>query len=212
MNNTIYVLGIGNNTPVYIDLVERCGYSIAGLYHYDDSLNGTTFFGYDVIDSTDGLFEKNSLEGMSFALSMGNNLIRDGLYNKIVSMGGSIPTLIDPTAFVSKYSTIGDGSVIHANSVLQAGATVGRNTIISYNVSVSHTSTIGDACYIAFGATVGAYVNIDDFCFIGQSAAIVSGKVSRIGSNSLIGAGSIVINDIPENAVVIGNPAKILNK
>jgi sugar O-acyltransferase (sialic acid O-acetyltransferase NeuD family) len=212
MNNSqIYVLGIGNNTPVYIDLLQRCGYTIMGLYHYDDSKNGENFFGYEVISSTDELFDQDNLSGRKFALSMGNNSTRETLYNKILSMGGDVPTIIDPTAFVSKYSKLGRGVVVHANSVVQADSSIGNNTVISYNASVSHSSIIGDSCYIAFGATIGAYVNIQDRCFVGQSAAIVSGKVSNIGRDVLVGAGSVVVKDIAEGMVVMGNPARLIN-
>jgi sugar O-acyltransferase (sialic acid O-acetyltransferase NeuD family) len=210
MNNIIYILGIGNNTSVYIDLIENCGYEIGGLYHYNDSKTGTQLHGYDILDSTENLFNKSNLNGMNFSLSMGDNQIRNNLYHKILSMGGSIPTLIHPQAVVSKYSHISNGVVVHANSVIQADVNIDENTIISFNVSVAHTSKIGKSCYLSFGCSVGAYVDVQDFCFIGQSASIISGKVSSIGKNSLIGAGAVVICDVNKNTTVIGNPAKIL--
>lgn len=73
MNKEIYVLGIGHNTPVYLDLVESCGYTIKGLYHYNDERVGELDHGYPIIGSFNDLFSLNSLEGMNFALSQGDN-------------------------------------------------------------------------------------------------------------------------------------------
>ncbi|MFK2345161.1 hypothetical protein ACIXNK_14655 [Bacteroides fragilis] len=76
MNKEIYVLGIGHNTPVYLDLVESCGYTIKGLYHYNDERVGELDHGYPIIGSFNDLFSLNSLEGMNFALSQGDNKMR----------------------------------------------------------------------------------------------------------------------------------------
>ncbi len=212
LNKEIYILGVGHNTIVYIDLAESCGYKIVGLYHYNDERTGENIHGIPIIDSNATLFNKKSLEGMSFAISVGDNKIRAELAAKIREKGGEIPILIHPTAVVSKYSSIGEGVVIHANAVVQADVEIKKDTVLSYNTSVTHTSSIGEACYLAFNSTIGAYVKIQDFVFIGQSASIVSGKLEYVGSNAIVGAGSVVIKNVEANSVVAGNPAKLLKR
>ena len=88
---------------------------------------------------------------------------------------------------------------------------MGDNTVILSHVNISHTTTIGKGCFIAGCATVGAYTVVEDHVFIGQGALSISSKVRRIGSNSYIGARSLITKDIPENVIVAGSPAKILN-
>lgn len=211
-NKEIYILGVGHNTIVYIDLVEACGYKVAGLYHYNDVRVGEQIHGFTIIDSNNNLFENDSLEGKNFAISVGNNKIRAELANKIREKGGNLPTLIHPTAVVSKYAKIAHSVVVHANSVIQADVTLEEDTVVSYNVSVTHTSKIGKACYLAFNSSIGAYVEIQDFVFVGQSASIVSGKLNYIGHDSVIGAGALVIRDVEPYSVVAGNPAKLIKK
>jgi sugar O-acyltransferase (sialic acid O-acetyltransferase NeuD family) len=211
-NKEIFILGVGHNTIVYIDLVETCGYKVGGLYHFNDERTGEYIHGYPVIDSNINLFKKESLQGLNFAISVGNNKIRSELANKIRKLGGNLPTLIHPSAIVSKYSQLAKGVVIHANSVIQADAMIEQDTIISYNSSVTHTTKIGKSCYLAFGSTVGAYVEIQDNVFVGQSAAIVSGKLNYVGHDSIVGAGSVVIQNIEPFSVVAGNPAKLIKK
>ena len=90
MNKEIYVLGIGHNTPVYLDLVESCGYTIKGLYHYNDERVGELDHGYPIIGSFNDLFSLNSLEGMSFALSQGDNKMRATIFEKIVEVSKNL--------------------------------------------------------------------------------------------------------------------------
>lgn len=208
----IYILGVGHNTPVLIELAELNGYNIKGLYHYEEGMTGQTICGYPIIGTYTDLFSKNDLKDMYFALSMGNNKVRCDLYHQIINKKGLIPSLIHPTASVSKYATIEEGVVIQANATIQPDATIKKNTVISFNVGITHNTTIEEGCYIAGKSIVGAYVHIKEQAFIGMGSTIVSGKVPYIGSNAIIGAGSVVIKAVKENTTVVGNPAKELSK
>lgn len=135
MNKEIYILGVGHNTPVYIDLVESCGYTIKGLYHYNEELTGKLDHGYPIIGSYNDLFSHETLCGMNFALSQGNNEIRADLFKKIRDKGGKIPTLIHPTVQISRFAKIGIGCVVHINTVIHPDVVIGDNTVLSYNVT-----------------------------------------------------------------------------
>ena len=100
----------------------------------------------------------NTLSGMKFALSQGDNSIRTEVFNKILAKGGEIPTLIHPHANVSRFAKLGNGDVIHVGTVIHPDVTIGDNTIISYNSSITHNAQMGSNCYVAFGAMIGAYV------------------------------------------------------
>ena len=201
-----------NNTPVFIDLALDCGYTIAGLYHYNNERTGEFDHGFQIIGSFDDLFAQKDLIGKNFLLTMGDSNIRESLAKRITSLGGKVPTLIHPTAVISRFAQISpNGVYISAFSFVQADSIVGDNTVILSHVNISHTTTIGKGCFIAGCATVGAYTVVEDHVFIGQGALSISAKVRRIGSNSYIGARSLITKDIPENVIVAGSPAKILN-
>lgn len=211
MNKEIYALGIGHNTPVFIDLAMDCGYSIAGLYHYNNERTGENDHGFQIIGSFDDLFAQKDLTGKNFLLTMGDNNIRESLAKRITSLGGKVPTLIHPTAVISRFAQISpNGVYISAFSFVQADSIVGDNTVILSHVNISHTTTIGRSCFIAGGATIGAYTEVEDHVFIGQGSLSISAKVKKNGNNSYIGARSLLTKDIPENVVVAGSPAKIL--
>lgn len=212
MNNSIYVLGIGHNSIAMIDLAEDCGYEIAGLYHYNNDRTGEIYFDFKILGCTDDLLSKESLEGMNFLLTMGDNAIRTELYDKIIAKGGNVPTFVHPTATVSKRSQIGNGVLIMPQSIVQADVTIGNNTIITLNSTVSHSSTIGNNCFISGHNLIGAYVNIGDGCWIGQSCLIVSGEVNSIGEKSILGAGSVLRNDMRPGCLYLGNPARLVKR
>ena len=211
MDKSIYVLGVGHNTIVTIDLAESCGYTIAGLYHYQNERNDDIYFGHRIIGCNEELFTQN-LHGKNFAISVGNNDIRADLYNKIIEREGNVVTLIHPTAVVSKYSKIGNGVCVHALSVVAPDTVIGDDCVISHNDLVTHGVRMGNHCFMASNIVLGAYTVMRDYAFIGSGATIVSAKAKELGEHSLVGAGAVVIKPIPDNAIVVGNPAKILDK
>jgi sugar O-acyltransferase (sialic acid O-acetyltransferase NeuD family) len=212
MNKDIYILGVGHNTPVYIELAEMLGYNVVGLYHYEDSRVGELVYNIPIIGSNEQLFAEKDLSERNFALSMGNNALRVTLAMEIRKRGGIIPTLIHPTASVSKYAKIAEGVVVHANSVVQADVEIMQDSVISFNVGVTHNSIIEKGCYIAGQTIVGAYVHIEENVFVGMGSVIVSSKVPVIGQNAIIGAGSVVLKPVKANTIVVGNPATELKK
>ncbi len=208
----IYILGVGHNTVVYMDLVEACGYEIAGLYHYNNDKVGELYYGVKIIGSFDDLFSKKNLANMKFALSMGDNFIRKELFYKIKAANGMIPTLIHPSAIVSRHSILGEGVVVHINSVIHPDVTIGDNTVFSYNTSITHSSKIGSHSYVALSAMIGAHIVIGDNVFIGIKAGIVSSKVDYIGDFAYIGAGALVVKSVEARTMVIGSPAKVYKR
>ncbi len=206
----IYILGIGHNTPVFIELAESCGFTVKGLYHYTDGLTGKVEHGYTVLGNYDDLWKMPSLDGMNFALSQGDNIIRKDIFEKITAKGGNIPTLVHPSAVVSRYAKLGKGVAIHPGAILHPYVVIGDNTIVSEHTCITHNTTIGDDCFLAFGAKIGAYVKIDNGVFIGIGAIIISGKVDTIGNNAYVAAGALVTKSVKPYTVVAGLPAKVM--
>lgn len=212
MNVKLYALGVGHNTPVFIDLAEQCGYEIVGLYHYNSSRTCEFDHGFEILGSFDDLFTKEKLSGKNFLLTMGDNKIRAELLEKIESLGGRVPTLIHPTSVVSRFTTISErGVYISAFSHIQADTVVEEGTVILSGVNISHTNHIGKYCFIAGGATIGAYTTVEDFVFVGQGALSISGKVQVIGTNSYIGARSLLTKNVERESVMAGSPARRIN-
>ena len=142
---------------------------------------------------------------------MGDNKIRTELSNQIICLGGEVPSLIHPTAVISRFAKISPvGVYISPFTYVQADSSIGDNTVLLSHVNISHTTNIGRSCFFAGGATIGAYTTMEDFVFVGQGALSISAKAKHIGHHAYIGARSLLTRDIPANVVVAGSPARIL--
>lgn len=208
----IYVLGIGGSTPVFMDLAEACGYKIAGLYHYNDDRTGEYDHGTPILGSFDDLYQSD-IRGKLFLLSQGNLKIREEVTDRITNLGGVVPTLIHPSAVVSKYAKISEaGVVIGANCIIQADVEIKAGAVLRDMALICHQTTIGNYCFVGPKALVGAHIEVKDFAFIGQDSLLVSGKVGTMGANSLLGAGAVLTKELPANVVAVGNPARVVVK
>lgn len=206
--NDIYILGCGLTTPVFMELALNAGYKIRGLYHYNNDRTGEFIHGYKILGSFDDLFQLD-IKDKLFMLSMGDMNIRKALSIKIKNKGGILPTIIHPTAIISKFSKISNnGVIIGPNSIVQADVQLYEGVVLRDASLVCHTTTIKEFVFVGPQSLVGANLIIEPLAFIGQKALLISGKAKRIGEGSLIGAGSVVTKSVSPYVKVVGFPGK----
>ena len=92
-----------------------------------------------------------------------------------------------------------------------AGAEIGEASIINTKSSGDHECILGDGVHIAPGVTLCGCVKIGSYTMISAGAVVVLPRIG-IGPNVLVGAGSVVIRDLPDNVVAIGVPAKVVRE
>ena len=127
-----------------------------------------------------------------------------------------LPVRIEPGAVIRERVSIGRGAVIMMGAILNIGAVVGEGTMIDMGAVLGGRATVGDHCHIGAGAVLAGVVEpasatpvvVEDGVLIGANAVVIEGV--RIGKNAVVAAGAVVIEDVPENAVVAGSPARIV--
>ena len=123
---------------------------------------------------------------------------------------------IEPGAIIREKVTIGEGAVIMMGAILNIGAVVGKGTMIDMGAVLGGRATVGDHCHIGAGAVLAGVVEpasatpviVEDGVLVGANAVVIEGV--HIGKNSVVAAGAVVIEDVPENAVVAGSPARVI--
>ncbi|PIW69405.1 MAG: 2,3,4,5-tetrahydropyridine-2,6-dicarboxylate N-acetyltransferase [Ignavibacteriales bacterium CG12_big_fil_rev_8_21_14_0_65_30_8] len=121
---------------------------------------------------------------------------------------------IEPGSFIRDLVEIGDNCVIMMGAVLNIGAVIGKNTMIDMNVVVGGRAIVGDNCHIGAGTVLAGVVEppsadpviIEDNVLTGANVVVLEGV--KIGKGSVIAAGSVVIENVEPNSVMVGVPAR----
>ncbi len=190
--NKLILIGAGGHSQSCIDVIEKENkFQIFGLIDLPQNI-GHKVLGYEVIDE-DKNIEKYISPEVYFLITIGqikSPLKRQLIYSNLKKSGANIATIISPLAYVSKYSTIGHGSIIMHNAIINAGASVGENCIINTKALVEHNAIVENHCHLSTGAIVNGSSIIKEGSFIGSNAVVVDGIVVK--ESSFIKAGSLV--------------------
>ena len=207
----IVLIGGGGHCKVAISILKKLdNFEIAGIV---DNYKADSFISGIKITGTDDDLKDIYKSGMHYALitvgSTKDNTKRYRLFKMAKEIGYKFPVIISPEAIVDESVKIDKGTVIMPGSIINIASSIGKNCIINTGAIIEHDCKIGDYCHIAPGVHISGAVNIGELSFIGIGATIIQGI--KIGRNVTIGAGSVVIKDIPDNVMVVGNPAKIIS-
>lgn len=208
----IYLLGVGHATPIFMEMAEDCGYTVKGLYHYNETRTGEIDHGCPILGSFEDIF-KQGIKNKSFALTMGDMNIKEQVSKRILIAGGLIPSLIHSSVAISRFAKVSEcGVLIGRGCEIQHDVEIGEGCILRSNVIIGHNSTLLPYTFCGPLSLIGAYVSLGPKSFIGQRSLLVSGKVDYVGENAMVGAGAVVVKPVEANTIVVGNPAKILMK
>jgi acetyltransferase EpsM len=195
----VCLYGASGHGKVIFDMVQRVGREV--FCFIDDnqdiiSLNNLTVYPSEKVDK---------LTGKEFVLSIGNNQVRKEISNQL---NVSFTQIIDPSAVVSNQVDIADGTVVMPRAVINSSAKIGKHCIVNTGAIIEHDCKIEDFVHISPNATITGNVSVGEGTQIGAGAVVLPNV--KIGKWSVIGAGAVIIGDIPDNAVVVGNPGKII--
>jgi len=208
-------IGAGGHAKILVELLEQLGkYELVGFTDAQRERWGTEFMGYPILGGDEeltGLHSKGvraAVIGVG-AVSGAGTRLRAKLFREAVDLGFEMPALIHPRGVVSPSATIGVGSVVMAGAVVSAAVRVGDNVVIYSGTLIEHDSMIDNHVHMSPGVQLAGGVHIEEGAFIGIGASVIHGI--RVGRWTTIGAGTVVLKDLPENIVAVGVPARILD-
>ena len=130
----------------------------------------------------------------------------------------NINARIEPGAIIREQVEIGDRAVIMMGAIINIGAVVGEGSMIDMGAVLGGRATVGKNCQIGAGAVLAGViepasaepVRIGDGTLVGANAVVIEGV--QVGKNCVVAAGAVVIEDVPDNMVVAGCPARIIKE
>jgi len=205
MKPEIILIGAGGHALSCIDVVETQGlYRIAGLVGLPaEKLNEE--LGYSII-GTDGELAYLSTKFQHALVVVGQIKTaepRKTIYRHLVNLGFTLPTIISPTAYVSRRAKIGQGTIVMHGAKVSAGARIGSNCIINTNALIEHETIVEDHCHISTGAILNGRVFVGPGTFVGSGCLVKEGV--RIGESCLLGIGVIVRSDVSDKVRILDN-------
>ena len=202
--------GFGHEVKTLIDQINKhtpC-YNIIGFY--DDSIELSKFRTIKEIPFLGNTFSINEVkEPLNIVIAIGEPKTKLEIVNKINNKFIKYPNLIHPSAIIEKsLVNIGKGNIITAGCILTCNIELKNFVILNLKCTVGHDSVISDYSSIMPAVSISGDVIVKEMVYIGTGAILINKLV--VGDNSVIGAGAVVVKDVPDYAVVVGNPAKII--
>jgi sugar O-acyltransferase (sialic acid O-acetyltransferase NeuD family) len=201
MREKIILFGGGGHCRSCIDVIEAGKkYRIAGIIDVAEKVNQSVLE-YTII-GTDNDLSQLVKRYRHFFITIGqikNADVRIEKFQLLNSLGVNLPVIISPFAHVSRYSNIGEGTIIMHNVVVNAGAKIGRNCIINTGAIIEHDAVIGDHCHISTAAVVNGGTIIGEGVFFGSQSR--SKQYINIGDYASVQSGVTVFADVPERTI-----------
>jgi sugar O-acyltransferase (sialic acid O-acetyltransferase NeuD family) len=196
-----YIFGASGHGKVVADSVVSTGELIEAFF--DDAPNASSWNKIPIQHPT--LLPKASDEN-EMVIAIGNNKTRKKISSRIADFNFFV--VKHKTAVIASKVSIEEGTVVMANVVINSEANIGKHCIINTSAIIEHDCTIGDYVHVSPKAVLGGNVAVGEGTHIGIGATIIP-EIS-IGKWATIGAGAVIIRDVPDYAVVVGNPGKII--
>jgi sugar O-acyltransferase (sialic acid O-acetyltransferase NeuD family) len=197
----VAVLGAGGHAKVIVATLRAMGREVVGCYVRDANATMIPVLGVPILDE-----RALPTADVELVLAIGDNALRARLAQKLGAAGVLWATAVHPRAIVEPGVVVEPGAMICAGAVLQVDVRVGAHAIVNTSAHVDHDGVVGAFAHVGPGAHVAGDVTIEEGAFVATGASIIPGR--RVGAWSVVGAGGVVVTDVPARATVVGVPAR----
>lgn len=205
----LLLIGGGGHCRSILDCVISRGlYEKIGIVDFDQTVSALDISVVGTDDDLPQLLNDGWKNAFISVGSIGSTGLRRKLYRMVKQIGFSVPSIIDPTATISRDVIIGEGVFIGKGAIVNTGSRIGACAIVNTGSIIEHDCEVGAFAHVSPRATLCGQVNVGDDTHIGAGAVVCQG--TRIGAYSIIGIGSVVVKDIPDNVKAYGNPCRVV--
>lgn len=203
----IFIYGAGGHARSVAEIIRRQGrYRIVCVL--DDAQHGHVERVGDVVGGREELGSLPAAGVRAGFVAIGDNADRETITDLVTASGLALVSLVDPAAVLAEGVPIGPGTVMMPFSLAAAGSEIGRGVILNTSATVDHDCVVDEFAHLSVGVHTGGGCRVGRSSFVGIGAVLANGV--RLGSHVTIGASAAVLEDIPDNVVAAGIPARPL--
>lgn len=204
----LYIIGAGGFGREVAWIVERINsikptWNLKGLIDDNETLWGSKEGEYYVFGGCEYL---SALEDVYVVCAVGSSNVRKKIIEKLKDTSVKFATLVDPSVLYSNSVKIGEGAIVCAGTIITVNVNIGDHVIVNLDCTIGHDAVIDDFVTIYPSVNVSGNVLIGECSELGTGTQIIQGK--KVISNTIIGAGAIVVKDCKESGTYVGSPAK----
>lgn len=204
----LYIIGAGGFGREVAWIVERINsikptWNLKGFIDDNETLWGSKEGEYYVFGGCEYL---SALEDVYVVCAVGSSNVRKKIIEKLKDTSVKFATLVDPSVLYSNSVKIGEGAIVCAGTIITVNVNIGDHVIVNLDCTIGHDAVIDDFVTIYPSVNVSGNVLIGECSELGTGTQIIQGK--KVISNTIIGAGAIVVKDCKESGTYVGSPAK----
>lgn len=202
----LILIGAGGYAKSVLDSLDYYNYEVAGFL--DEFTDKKEHLGYPVLANK--LEELDEPQKYVYFVTIGDNQHRKNWYDRLVELELRMINIVDSSAIISPRARIGNGCFVGKMAIINSESVIGNNCIINTKALVEHGCTVDDHVNLSTNAVINGDVRVGKGTFIG-SCSVTTGQ-KNIGAWVIVGAGSVVIDNVEQECVIAGVPAKVIRK
>jgi sugar O-acyltransferase (sialic acid O-acetyltransferase NeuD family) len=149
-------------------------------------------------------------EPLAVVVAVGSSASRAAVVAKLTSPHLRFPTVVHPAVALQPYQniTLGEGTIIQKDVILMTDLRIGRFVVLNAGSILGHDSVVEDFCSLMCHVDLSGYAHVETGCYLGTKATVIQGR--RLGAHSTLGAGAVLVRDLPAGVTAAGVPARVL--